>query len=63
MATVMIRKWDWGKIDVVIERYGNNQMHKNVTKSSIERLERAVKGQKREFTRKYDHATTIIRFR
>jgi hypothetical protein len=63
MATLMIRKWDWGKVDVTVERYGASHTHKNVTQSSMTRLERLAEGQKREYTRKYDHATTTIKCR
>lgn len=63
MATVKVTKWDWGKVDVVVEKYGATRKHENVTKSSMARLAAITNGAKSEATRKYDYTVTTLRIR
>jgi hypothetical protein len=56
-----IRKWDGGKTEVIVERYGYAHTHKAVSAASIARIEKLASGCKREFTRKYDATTTTIK--
>jgi len=59
--TIKIRKWDGGTSEVMVERYGYSHTHKSVSAASIARIEKLASGSKREFTRKYDAVTTIIK--
>lgn len=59
--TIKIRKFDWGKMEVMIERYGYAHTHSNVTPASAARIEKMVAGKKREFTRNYDTTITTVK--
>lgn len=59
---VTIKRYDNGQYDVSIERYGYSHLHRNVTRSSIDRLSQVCKQyQSRKLTRNVTHILTTIK--